>query len=255
MEMDGGSETRVQQERARATVQEPCPKCKHSELQYYTMQCAAPPPYHHAPSVVPSVRPSLTTCLFIRCFSVRAARHRSAPVPLVRCRCAGCDPLTRARPSSTSVRTVAIPTPPSMDSSTHMRTAHAIPHAVRMACVPPAAAVPCACLHNDNHACLPHQRCLLARSAATVHDTLVLYHTVEPHPYCRAMWGPGEDAEVPKRRRGIRAPSAQKGAMSLLHRERSNSQLQLASFSIARARRRRRPIGAVARVRRGRMIE
>ena len=32
---DGG---RKQAQRVRATVQEPCPKCKHPEMQYYTMQ-------------------------------------------------------------------------------------------------------------------------------------------------------------------------------------------------------------------------
>ena len=30
--------SRTQQQRVRATVREPCPKCKHPELQYYTMQ-------------------------------------------------------------------------------------------------------------------------------------------------------------------------------------------------------------------------
>ena len=33
--VDGGLR---QQEKVRATVQEACPKCKHPELQYYTMQ-------------------------------------------------------------------------------------------------------------------------------------------------------------------------------------------------------------------------
>merc|ERR1711908_108160 len=33
---DAGS--RQQQQRVRATVREACPKCKHPELQYYTMQ-------------------------------------------------------------------------------------------------------------------------------------------------------------------------------------------------------------------------
>jgi hypothetical protein len=35
---DGGMN---QQQRARATVKEPCPKCSHPEMQYYTMQCVA----------------------------------------------------------------------------------------------------------------------------------------------------------------------------------------------------------------------
>ena len=100
---DGGGQE--QQQRARATVNEACPKCNHPELQYYTMQCvtlartllvlqrrprgkAAQVSWRADPPPPPSARHSHAVCIACR---------------------PGCDQRMRGRPSSTSAPSAATP--------------------------------------------------------------------------------------------------------------------------------------------------
>ena len=108
---DGGGQE--QQQRARATVNEACPKCNHPELQYYTMQCVATlerallvlqrRPRAH---VLGGAAQSVTSVLARGSPAANPARHSHAVC--IACR-PGCDQRMRGRPSSTSAPSAATP--------------------------------------------------------------------------------------------------------------------------------------------------